>query len=172
MAAAVATGCGPASDSGPASCVAEPFPGDASTPPARAILTLTVGAEDASRTRVAIAWTDGAHVPLIGGAQGGFMIRPAIDVVAAAPLPEDGAHASCLAVRMIAAAPASAPPLSIDTLAPRVAGTSSTYHVAPLFGLLSNNGGVGGMSVPLTFDVHSPAGDGHAQVTVVPDATL
>jgi hypothetical protein len=135
-------------------------------------LTVVVGAEDAARTRVATIWQDGMHVPLVAGGQGGFMIRPALDVTAPAPLPETGAHAACLGVRMTAAAPASAPPVALDALAPRVPGTTATYHVGALFGLLSNSGGVDGMAVPVTFDVHVSAGDGQTQLTVVPDATL
>jgi hypothetical protein len=105
------------------------------------------------------------------------MIRPAIDVSALAPLPESTGRVTCLAVRMTAGAPATAPPVLVSVNAARIAGTGTgtgvaSYHVGPLFGLLSNNGGVDGVPVPVTFEVHSPSGDGRAQVTVVPDLTL
>ena len=166
--------CGSPSGAGLQPCGAGDLPGGGGSSDAGALLTLTlvIGAEDAAHARVATVWQAGMHVPLVAGGQGGFMIRPALDVTAPAQLPENAAGAACLGVRMTAAAPASAPPVALDALAARVPGTPSTYHVGALFGLLSNSGGVGGMAVPLTFDVHATAGDGQSQLTVIPDATL
>ena len=57
-------------------------------------------------------------------------------------------------------------------MAPRIAGTASTYHVSALFGLLTFNRKVDGVAVPVAFDILAPGGAGHAQLTVVPDQTL
>jgi hypothetical protein len=164
---------GPGGGPGPVFCVAGSFPDpDAGSPATGSAFTLVVGTEDAARTRVGAVWQEGDHVPLVAGGQGGFMIRPALDVTTRAPLAEDSAHATCLGVRMIAGAPADAPAVVTGAMAPRVAGTPSTYHVSALFGLLTFNRKLDGVAIPLTFDVLAPGGGGRAQVTVVPDATL
>jgi hypothetical protein len=165
---------GPGGGPGPVFCLASLFPDpDAGSPPIGAGFTLVVGSEDAARDRVGTGWHDGDHVALVAGAQGGFMIRPALDVTAPAPLSEDGAHATCLGVRMIAGAPADAAPVVTGAMAPRVAGTVATYHVSALFGLLTFSRKVDGATIPLAFDVLAPAdGGGHADLTVIPDATL
>ena len=167
---------------GPALCA---FTGDGlpdGAPPATpTTLAVTIGTDDPSGTRVGVAWKDGDHVPMVSGGQGGFMIRPAFDVTAPAPLTEDGAHTTCLVVTMLAAAPATVRSLMVGARAKRVVGTASnaaTYHIPELLGLLSYDRGVEGASVPLTFYLHAPgdaggsAQDGYAQLTVVPDATL
>ncbi len=153
----------------PNPCYPAAFADDAGAPGTGAF-TLVVGTEDSSGRRVATPWSDGDHVALIGGGQGGFMIRPAIDVTAPAPLSAGGGTA-CLGVRMTATA-------QIDTnyasakVSP-AAGTSATYHVGALFGLLSYSHSIDGVSVMVGIDVQmAGGGDGHARVTVVPDSTV
>jgi hypothetical protein len=175
--ALIAWGCRTPGDSGggpgPVFCAAGTFPdADAGSPASGTTFTLVIGSEDAARQRVGTVWRDGDHVPLVAGGQGGFMIRPALDVTTAAPLSEDGAHATCLGVRMIAGPPADAPPVVTGAMAPRIAGTASTYHVSALFGLLTFSRRVDGVAVAVAFDVLAPGGTGQAQVTVVPDQTL
>ncbi len=189
MLALPASGCrvpgGVPGGPGPALCA---FTGDGlpdGAPPATpTTLALTIGTDDPSGTHVGVAWKDGDHVPMVSGGQGGFMIRPAFDVTAAAPLTEDGAHTTCLVVTMLAAAPATMPSLMVGARARRVGGPAgtapgaATYHVPALLGLLSYDRGVEGANVRLTFYLHAPADagasaqDGYAQLTVVPDATL
>ena len=174
--ALIAAGCRTPGDAGggpgPVFCLAGNFPADAGSPPPGTTFTLVIGTEDAPRRRVGSVWRDGDHVPLVSGAQGGFMIRPALDVTTPAPLSEDGANGTCLGVRMIAGPPADAPPVVTGAMAPRIAGTASTYHVSALFGLLTFSRKVDGVAVPVAFDILAPVGAGHARLTVVPDQTL
>jgi hypothetical protein len=132
---------------------------------------LVVGAEDSSGRKVATAWQDGDHVALVSGGQGGYMIRPSIDVTAPAPLTEVDGQV-CLGVRMTAG-----PPSDRDTFAganaAHVAGTTATYHVGALFGLLSYTRDVDGVTIDIALDVQQTGGgDGHAHLTVVPDSAI
>jgi hypothetical protein len=132
---------------------------------------LVVGAEDSTGRTVATAWKDGDHVALVSGGQGGYMIRPSIDVTAPAPLTELGGQV-CLGVRMTAG-----PPSDRDNFAganaAHVAGTTATYHVAALFGLLSYTRDVDGAEIAIGLDVQQAGGgDGHARLTVVPDSAI
>jgi hypothetical protein len=132
---------------------------------------LVVGAEDSSGSKVATAWTDGDHVALVSGGQGGYMIRPSIDVSAAGPLTEVGGQV-CLSVRMTAGPPSDRDNFSGSNAA-RVAGTTATYHVAALFGLLSYTRDVDGAAIEIGLDVQQAGGgDGHARLTVVPDSAI
>ena len=67
------------------------------------------------------------------------MIRPSFDVTAPAALPEDGAHKTCLARhharRRIGRSVS--PSLMQGVLGARIDGTTATYHVPALLGLLS-----------------------------------
>jgi hypothetical protein len=146
------------------------FPEDAGAPGAGA-LSLVVGAEDTAQSHVAVVWQSGDRVALVHGGQGGFMIRPSLDVTALAPLVETAGRA-CFGVRMTPADPADAGPTTLGVMARRVAGTTATYHILALFGLLSYGRSVDGVSVGVTLDVHAPQGDGRAQLTVVPDSTI
>ncbi len=153
----------------PDPCYPGTFAGDASAPGTGAF-TLVVGTEDSSGHRVATQWKDGDHVALVGGAQGGFMIRPAIDVTAPAPLSAGGGTV-CLGVRMTATAQIDSNYASAK-VSP-AAGTTSTYHIGALFGLLSYSHNIDGVSVMVGIDVQvAGGGDGHARVTVVPDSTV
>jgi len=147
---------------------------DGAPPESPATLAVVVGTENAAQMQVTTAWHDGDHVPLIGGGQGGFMIRPSFDVTAPAPLPEDGAHKTCLRVTMLAGGSASITSLMQGLLGERVDGTSATYHVPALLGLLSYNHAIDGTNIPVTFYVHAPepASDGYVAMTVVLDSAL
>lgn len=147
---------------------------DGAPPASPTTLTVAVGTENAAQTQVATAWHDGDHVPLIGGGQGGFMIRPSFDVTAPAPLPEDGAHKTCLRITMLAGGAATITSLMQGLLGERVDGTPATYHVPALLGLLSYDRGIDGTNVPVTFYVHAPepASDGYVAMTVVPDMSV
>ena len=134
--------------------------------------TLVVGSDDAQQTRVASVWHDGDHVALARGGQGGFMIRPALDLTAPAALPEIGERA-CIGVRMTPGAPADAGPTLAGVKARRTAGSSATYHIPALFGLLSFGSNLDGVAVPFTLDAqHAAGGAGHTQLTVVPDSAI
>jgi hypothetical protein len=140
--------------------------------PGSGSFTLVVGADDPAQGRVGAVWHDGDHVALVRGGQGGFMIRPALDVTTPAALPETGGLA-CIGVRMTASAPADAGPTLAGVKAKRVPGTAATYHIPALFGLLSFGSKLDGVTVAVTLDAQQVGvGDGHAQVTVVPDSSL
>jgi hypothetical protein len=132
---------------------------------------LVVGAEDSSGREVATAWKDGDHVALVSGGQGGYMIRPSIDVTAPAPLTEVGGQV-CLGVRMTAGPPSDRANFAGSNAA-HVADTTATYHVAALFGLLSYTRDVDGAAIEIGLDVQQAGGgDGHARFTVVPDSAI
>jgi hypothetical protein len=147
---------------------------DGAPPESPTTLTVVVGTENAAQRQVATAWHDGDHVPLVAGGQGGFMIRPSFDVTAPAALPEDGAHKTCLRVTMVAAGSATNTSLMQGVLSERVDGTSATYHVPALLGLLAYNRQIDGTAIPVTFYVHTPEplNDGYVAMTVIPDSAL
>ena len=154
----------------PASCVAGVFASDAGGP-GSGLFALVVGAEDPAGRQVATVWKSGDHVALVPGAQGGYMIRPSIDVTAPAPLIEVAGQV-CLGVHMSAGPPADRD-LSNGSQATRVAGTAATYHVGALFGLLSSSRDVEGAAIEIGLDVQQQGGgDGHARLTVVPDSNI
>ena len=159
----------------PAFC-STPTPGlpDGAPPATPATLSLVVGTEDPTQRNVAKPWNDGDHVPLVAGGQGGFMIRPSFDVTAPAALPEDDSHKTCLGVSMIAGPPATITSLMAGVIATRVDGTTATYHIPALLGLLSYNGRLDGASLPLAFYVRTPdpENDGYQALGVVLDASL
>ena len=147
---------------------------DGAPPESPTTLSVVVGTENAAQRQVATAWHDGDHVPLVRGGQGGFMIRPSFDVTAPAALPEDGAHKTCLRVTMLAGGSATTSSLMQGVLGERVDGTTATYHVPALLGLLSYGHLIDGTTIPVTFYVHAPepASDGYVAMTVVPDSAL
>lgn len=147
---------------------------DGAPPESPTTLTVVVGTENGAQRQVATAWHDGDHVPLVSGGQGGFMIRPSFDVTAPAALPEDSAHKTCLRVTMLAGGSATITSLMQGVLAERVDGTTATYHVPGLLGLLSYNNHINGLSIPVTFYVHTPepVNDGYVAMNVVPDSAL
>jgi hypothetical protein len=148
---------------------------DGAPPETTPTLSVVVGTENAAQKQVATPWRDGDHVPLVAGGQGGFMIRPAFDVTAPAPLPEDNAHKSCFAVTMLAGGAASLTSLMQGVLGARIDGTTATYHVPALLGLLSYDHAIDGMSIPVTFYVNAAADKakaGYVAMTVVPDSAL
>jgi hypothetical protein len=159
----------------PAFCTA-PTPGmlDGAPPEAPTTLTMVIGTDDPTQRHVAKPWNDGDHVPLVAGGQGGFMIRPSFDVTAPAALPEDDAHKTCLGVSMIAGPPATTISLTDGVLATRIDGTTATYHVPALLGLLSYNSGIDGMTQPLALYMRAadPKSDGYQALSVVLDASL
>lgn len=155
----------------PTPCYPGAFAEDAGTPGSGSF-ALVVGADDPAQGRVGAVWHDGDHVALVRGGQGGFMIRPALDVTTPAALPETGGLA-CIGVRMTAGAPADAGPTLAGVKAKRVAGAAATYHIPALFGLLSFGSNLDGVTVTVTLDAQQVGvGDGHAQVTVVPDSAI
>lgn len=134
--------------------------------------TLVVGADDAAQTRVGAVWHDGDHVALVRGGQGGFMIRPALDVTTPAPLTEIAGRA-CIGVRMAPGAPADAGPTVAGVKAQRITGATATYHIPALFGLLSYGNNLDGATVTVTLDAQQVGvGAGRAQVTVVADSSI
>lgn len=147
---------------------------DGAPPESPATLAVVVGTENAAQKQVATAWHDGDHVPLVAGGQGGFMIRPSFDVTAPAALPEDADHKTCLRVTMLAGGSTAGTSLMQGLLAERVDGTTATYHVPALLGLLSYGHGVDGVSIPVTFYAHTPepVNEGYVAMTVVPDSAL
>ncbi len=159
----------------PASCTApvSALP-DGAAPETPTALVVVVGTENAAQKQIATPWHDGDHVPMVGGGQGGFMIRPAFDVTAPAALPEDGAHKTCLAVTMLAGGSATITSLMEGLLGARVDGTAATYHVPALLGLLSYDHRIDGVTIPVTFYVHAadPSSDGYVAMSVVPDSAL
>jgi hypothetical protein len=164
-------------DGGPASAFCSTITSDlpdGEPPESPATLTVVVGTENAAQRQVATAWHDGDHVPLVSGGQGGFMIRPSFDVTAPVALPEDGAHKTCLRVTMLAGGSPTMSSLMQGVLAERVDGTTATYHVPALLGLLAYNRGIDGTSIPVTFYLHTtePVNDGYVAMTVVPDSAL
>ncbi len=159
----------------PAFCTA-PTPGvlDGAPPEAPTLLTMVIGTDDPTQRHVATPWNDGDHIPLVAGGQGGFMIRPSFDVTAPAALPEDGAHKTCLGVSMIAGPPATITSLTDGVLATRIDGTTATYHVPALLGLLTYDSRLDGMTQPLAFYVRAadPESAGYQALSVVLDASL
>ena len=147
---------------------------DGAPPATPTTLTVVVGSDNPTQRHVAKPWNDGDHVALVAGGQGGFMIRPSFDVTAPEALPEDSAHKACLSVTMIAGPPATITSLTEGVLAPRVDGTTATYHVPALLGLLSRSSGLDGMSQPLAFYVNAadPDSDGYQALSVVLDSAL
>jgi hypothetical protein len=146
---------------------------DGAPPATPTTLIVVVGTDDPTQRHVAKPWNDGDHVPLVAGGQGGFMIRPSFDVTAPEPLTEDGAHKTCLGVTMLAGPPATAPSLMNGVLATRVDGTTATYHVPALLGLLSYSGGLDGKSQPLAFYVNAdPESEGYRALSVVLDSSI
>lgn len=147
---------------------------DGAPPASPTTLMVVVGTENAAQRQVTTTWHDGDHVPLVSGGQGGFMIRPSFDVTAPAALPEDGAHKTCLRVTMLAGGAATNTSLMQGVLAERVDGTTATYHVPALLGLLSFNNRLDGTSIPVTFYLHAPepVSDGYVAMTVVLDSGL
>ena len=142
------------------------------TPPTLAVV---VGTENPAQHQIATAWHDGDHVPLVSGGQGGFMIRPAFDVTAPAQLPEDDAHKTCLGVTMLAGGSATITSLTQGVLGAHIDGSTATYHVPALLGLLSYDHRVDGITIPVTFYVSAaadPADNGYVAMTVVPDSAL
>lgn len=155
----------------PTPCYPGVFAEDASAPGSGSF-TLVVGADDPAQGRVGAVWHDGDHVALVRGGQGGFMIRPALDVTAPAALPETGGLA-CIGVRMTPGAPADAGPTLAGVKAKPVAGAVATYHIPALFGLLSFGSNLDGTAVTVTLVAQQVGvGDGRAQVTVVPDSSI
>jgi len=158
----------------PAPC----FPGDVGDPdsgvPGGPALQLVVGTEDASHTRVGTVWQDGDHVALVRGGQGGFMIRPALDVTAAAALPAEADGTTCVGVLMTPhLSPSGSSQTRVGEKLKPTAGTSATYHIPPLFGLLSSGSSLDGTPVLVTLDVKvAGVAAGRAEVTVVPDSTV
>jgi hypothetical protein len=147
---------------------------DGAPPESPTTLAVVVGTENAAQKQVATAWHDGDHVPLVSGGQGGFMIRPSFDVTAPAALPEDGAHKTCVRVTMLAGGSATSTSLMQGVLSERVDGTTATYHVPALLGLLSYTNRIDGVAIPVTFYLHTPEppNDGYVAMTVVPDSAL
>ncbi len=151
---------------------------DGAPPEAPPTLSVAVGTENAAQKQVTTPWHDGDHVPLVSGGQGGFMIRPAFDVTAPAPLPEDGAQKACLAVTMLSGGTggaASRRSLMQGVLAARVDGTTATYHVPALLGLLSYSPNIDGSTITVTFYLNvaaDTANAGYVAMTVVPDSAL
>ena len=159
----------PGTDPNP--CYPGAFAADAGAP-GTGDFTLVVGTEDASKKRVATQWKDGDHVALVSGGQGGFMIRPAIDVTAPAPLAAV-AGSVCLGVRMTATAAVNVNYQGAKVSSTSTSGTPPTYHIGAMFGLLSYSRGVDGVPVTVGIDVqYAGGGDGHAVVTVVPDSSV
>ncbi|HET6150060.1 MAG TPA: hypothetical protein VFH68_21140 [Polyangia bacterium] len=141
--------------------------------PGAGTFEVVVGADDTTRTHLATVWHDGDHVPLVRGAQGGFMIRPALDVTAGSPLPAAADGTSCLGVLMEAQAPANAGRTLVGVKVKPAAGPGATYHVPALFGLLSFSNSIDGVAVPVTLAAQvMDFGDGRASLTVVPDSAV
>jgi hypothetical protein len=153
-------------------------PPDGAAPESPPTLAVVVGTEDRAQKRIATPWHDGDHVPLVTGSQGGFMIRPALDVTAPAALPEDSAHKTCLAVTMLSGGTggaASRTSVNQGLLGARVDGTTATYHVPALLGLLSYSPNIDGNTIPVRFYLNAPADTanaGYVAMTVVPDSAL
>ena len=157
----------------PPSCPQRVFPSSEPLPPGADGFALAVGREDEGHAHVATPWQDGDRVGLVTGGQGGWMIRPAVDITTPARLDELEGRYACVGVRMTAAVAGGAPVVIVSVAAERQAATPSTYHVTPLFGLLGfDRTRLDGVSTPLRFDVLTDGGDGGTAVTVVPDATL
>jgi hypothetical protein len=151
---------------------------DGAPPETTPTLSVVVGTENAAQNQVGTPWHDGDHVPLVGGGQGGFMIRPSFDVTAPAALPEDGARKTCFAVTMLASGSGGSTSLMSlmqGVLGARSDGTSATYHVPALLGLLSYNSHIEGLDVAVTFYLNAGADQtnaGYVAMTVVPDSAL
>ncbi len=150
---------------------------DGAPPETPSTLAVVVGTENAARDQVATPWHDGDRVPLIAGGQGGFMIRPAFDVTAPAPLPEDAAHKTCFAITMLSGETGGASLMSLrqGVLGARSDGSAATYHVPALLGLLSYSPSVDGRTIAVTFYVKAAddaANAGYVEMTVVPDSAL
>ena len=148
---------------------------DGAAPEAPPALSVVVGTENAAQAQVTTPWHDGDHVPLVSGGQGGFMIRPAFDITAPAPLPEDSAHKACFAITMLNGGSASITSLRQGLLGARTGGTAATYHVPALLGLLSYSPNIDRRSLPVTFYVTAAddnASAGYVAMTVVPDSAL
>ena len=132
-----------------------------------------MGADDASHTRVGTVWHDGDHVALVHGGQGRSMIRPALDITAAALLPVAADGTTCVGVLMMPHTPADSSPTRVGVKVKPTAGTSATYHIPPLFGLLTFGASLDGSPVLVTLDVKvMGVASGRAELTVVPDSTV
>jgi hypothetical protein len=151
---------------------------DGAAPETPSTLAVVVGTENTAQKQVTTPWHEGDHVPLVAGGQGGFMIRPAFDVTAPAALPEDSAHKTCLAVTMLSGGTggaASRRSLMQGVLGARIDGTTATYHVPALLGLLSYSSNIDGSSISVTFYLNAAADTanaGYVAMTVVPDSAL
>ena len=148
---------------------------DGAAPEAPPALSVVVGTEDAAQTQVTTPWHDGDHVPLIAGGQGGFMIRPAFDVTAPALLPEDSARKTCLGVTMLPSGSPNRMSLMQGVLGARIQGTTATYHVPALLGLLSYSPNIDGRTVSVAFYLTAAddqAKAGYVAMTVVLDSAL
>jgi hypothetical protein len=151
---------------------------DGAAPEMPPTLALVVGTENAAQTQVTTPWHEGDHVPLVAGGQGGFMIRPAFDVTAPAALPEDSAHRTCFAVTMLSGGTggaASRRSLMQGALGARIDGTTATYHVPALLGLLSYSANIDRSTLMVTFYLNAAADTaigGYVAMTVVPDSAL
>jgi hypothetical protein len=151
---------------------------DGAAPETPPTLAMVVGTENAAQTQVTTPWHEGDHVPLVAGGQGGFMIRPAFDVTAPAALPEDSAQRTCFAVTMLSGGTggaASRRSLMQGALGTRIDGTTATYHVPALLGLLSYSPNINGSTLMVTFYLNAAADTanaGYVAMTVVPDSAL